>query len=94
MALQTKEDHYMIYSYYSYYFKPFLVEFAEKLLYHDIYCPPLGQTFFLNMHPSAQAKQMEVGFSCLNEDQGEMVLRAGPDGWLAGKEGFSTVNPH
>lgn len=29
-----------------------------------------------------QAKQMEVGYSCINEDQGEMVLRAGQDGWM------------
>lgn len=33
----------------------------------------------LNIHSSLD--QMEVGFSCLNEDQGEMELTALQDGW-------------
>lgn len=35
---------------------------------------------------------MEVGL-CLNEDQGKVVLRAGQNGGMADKEGFSTANP-
>lgn len=31
---------------------------------------------------------MEVGFSCLNEGQGEMVLRAEQDGWMDAKRDF------
>ncbi len=45
--------------------------------------PNQGQVFD-STFTLARAKQMEVGFNCLNEEQGEMVLRAGQDGWMAG----------
>lgn len=47
----------------------------------------------LNILPSPDQADGS-GIQLLNEDQGEMVLRAGQDGWMDDKQGLSTVNPH